>query len=124
MIKTFIFDLGNVIVSFDHNKTAARLASVCGHESEVIFNKAIASPLVRQYNLGKITSAEFFESIRRELDLRMDFREFSEAWNCTFAPEPLVSEQFIKTLADKYKLLLLSVQTSCISITSASVFRL
>ena len=108
MIKTFIFDLGNVIVSFDHNKTADRLASVCQHESEVIFGKAIASPLVKQYNLGKITSEEFFEAVSRELGLRMDFADFSQAWNCTFAAEPLVSEQLIKTLADKYKLLLLS----------------
>jgi putative hydrolase of the HAD superfamily len=108
MIKTFIFDLGNVIVSFDHNKTAARLASVCQHESEVIFGKAFTSPLVKEYNLGKITSAEFFETLTRELGLQMNFRDFSEAWNCTFALEPLVSEQFIETLAEKYKLLLLS----------------
>jgi putative hydrolase of the HAD superfamily len=108
MIKTFIFDLGNVIVSFDHNKTAERLMRVCEHASDVIFGKAFTSPLVQQYNLGKITSAEFFETLSRELDLRMNFADFSEAWNCTFAPEPLVSEQFIKTLADKYKLLLLS----------------
>lgn len=108
MIKTVIFDLGNVIVSFDHNKIAARLGNACDHESEVIFGKAITSPLVRQYNLGKITSAEFFEAVSRELSLQMDFRDFSEAWNCTFAPEPLVSERFIKTLSDKYKLLLLS----------------
>lgn len=108
MIKTFIFDLGNVIVSFDHNKIAARLRNACEHESDVIFGKAITSPLVQQYNLGKITSAEFFEAVSRELGLQMDFHDFSEAWNCTFAPEPLVSEQFIETLAKKYKLLLLS----------------
>lgn len=108
MIKTFIFDLGNVIVSFDHNKTAERLASFCEHASDIVFGKAITSPLVQEYNLGKITSTEFFEAVSRELGLQMDFRAFSEAWNCTFAPEPLVSEQFVKTLADKYKLLLLS----------------
>lgn len=108
MIKTFIFDLGNVIVSFDHNKTAARLASACEHASDVIFGKAFSSPLMQQYSLGKLTSAEFFEAVSRELDLRMDFNDFSQAWNCTFASEPLVSERLIKSLAENYKLLLLS----------------
>jgi putative hydrolase of the HAD superfamily len=108
MIKTFIFDLGNVIVSFDHNKTAAGLANVCAQASDVIFGKAISSPLVREYNLGRISSEEFFDQVRRELDLRMSFAEFSAAWNCTFEMEPLISERFIKNLANKYKLLLLS----------------
>jgi FMN phosphatase YigB (HAD superfamily) len=108
MIKNFIFDLGNVIVSFDHRKTAAGLAAVCAHTPEVVFGKAISSPLVQQYNLGKITSADFFAAVKRELDLQMDFAQFSQAWNCTFAMEPLVSERFIENLSRKYKLLLLS----------------
>lgn len=108
MIKTFIFDLGNVIVAFDHNKTAAHLASVCAHTSDVIFGKAIASPLVQRYNLGEITSAEFFEALSRELELRMEYSDFASAWNCTFAMKPLISEQFMSDLADRYKLLLLS----------------
>ena len=108
MIKTFIFDLGNVIVSFDHSKIVHRLKTVCEQTHEEIYSKAITSQLVREYNVGKITSAEFYDAVNRELDLRMDFADFSQAWNCTFVPEPIISEQTVKSLSEKYKLLVLS----------------
>lgn len=108
MIKTFIFDLGNVIVSFDHSKIVHRLKTVCEQTHEEIYSKAITSQLVREYNIGKITSAEFSDAVNRELDLKMDFADFSQAWNCTFVLEPIISEQIVKSLSEKYKLLVLS----------------
>ena len=108
MIKAFIFDLGNVIVSFDHSKIVQKLKSVCEFTHDEIFSKAITSELVREYNLGKITSAEFFDAVNHQLDLRMNFTDFSQAWNSTFISEPIISEQTIKSLSEKYKLLVLS----------------
>jgi glucose-1-phosphatase len=108
MIKAIIFDLGNVIVSFDHNKIAKKLESVCEYTSDEVFCRAISSTIVREYNLGKISSSEFFEAVNRELNLQIDFVEFSQAWNCTFLTEPIIPEQIIKSLSEKYKLIVLS----------------
>lgn len=108
MIKTFIFDLGNVIVSFNHNKIVEKLQCVCRQSSDEIFAQAISSKFVQNYNLGKISSAEFFDSVNRALELEMDFADFPQIWNCTFAMEPIVPERIIKNLSESYRLLVLS----------------
>jgi putative hydrolase of the HAD superfamily len=108
MIKTIIFDLGNVIVSFDHRKIVEKLQCVCEKESEEIFTEAISSTFVQHYNLGKVTSAEFFDSVNRALKLEMNFADFSQAWNCTFNAETIIPEQFVKKLSKSYRLLVLS----------------
>jgi putative hydrolase of the HAD superfamily len=108
MIKAFIFDLGNVLVSFDHSKIVERLKTVCDLEHEEIFGKAISSALVQDYNLGKISSEEFFAAVNRELSLRMNYEDFCETWNCTFHPEPIIPPELIENLSKKYKLLVLS----------------
>jgi putative hydrolase of the HAD superfamily len=108
MIKTIIFDLGNVIVSFDHRKISKRLEAFCGQTSDVIFGKAVAGALVQEYNLGRISTGEFFAAVNRELDLRIGYEDFYAAWNCTFLPEPIISERLVKMLSEKYRLLILS----------------
>jgi putative hydrolase of the HAD superfamily len=100
--------LGNVIVSFDHNKIVQRFTAACEHSREDIFGKAISSLLVREYTLGAISTAEFYEAVIKELGMKMSFEDFFEAWNCTFTPEPLIAEQTVKALSEKYKLLVLS----------------
>ena len=108
MIKTFIFDLGNVIVSFNHDKIVEKLQCVCRQSSDEIFAQAISSKFVQDYNLGKISSAEFFDSVNRGLELEMDFADFPQIWNCTFALEPIIPERIIKKLSESYRLLVLS----------------
>lgn len=108
MIKTFIFDLGNVIVSFNHNKIVEKLQSGCALTSNDIFAKAISSKLVNDYNLGKISSAEFFDLLSNELQLKMEFADFSQVWNCTFELEPIIPLQIIKKLSENYRLIILS----------------
>ena len=108
MIKTLIFDLGNVIVSFDHRKTSKRLADAFNHADDVIYEKAVTSELVREYNLGRLSTDEFIAEVNRELNGQIGYEDFFAAWNCTFLPEPIISEQFIESLSKKYKLLILS----------------
>jgi putative hydrolase of the HAD superfamily len=108
MIKTIIFDLGNVIVSFDHRKTSKRLEALSEHADDVIYAKAVAGEIVKHYNLGRLSTEEFLAAVNRELGLQIGYEDFYAAWNCTFLPEPLISEELIKKLAEKYKLLILS----------------
>ena len=108
MIKTIIFDLGNVIVSFDHRKTSQRLAGAFAHADDVVYEKAVTSEFARDYSLGRISTGEFIAAINQEFDGQIGFEDFYAAWNCTFLPEPIVSERLIETLSKKYKLLILS----------------
>lgn len=108
MIKTVIFDLGNVIVSFDHRKTSGRLAEALEHADDVVYEKAVAGELVEEYNLGRLSTDEFIAKINQELGGQIGYEDFFAAWNCTFLSEPIISERFIESLSERYKLLILS----------------
>lgn len=108
MIKTLIFDLGKVIVNFDHSRIIQRIEKSCDLKSEEIYRIVFTSTVVRDYETGKISSLKFFEEVKKLLSLRMTFLEFSDAWNSTFDLEPILSESFIDNLSQKYRLLVLS----------------
>ena len=108
MIKTFIFDLGKVIVNFDHSRIVQRIEQFCDFNGDEIYGKIFASTVTHDYDLGKISSLEFFEKVKNLLNLRMNFNEFADTWNSTFDLEPILSEELIKNLSKKYRLLILS----------------
>ncbi len=108
MIKTFIFDLGKVIVNYDHSRITQRIEQFCDYKSEEIHKKIFASTVIHDYDLGKISSLQFFESVKDSLNLRMNFAEFAAVWNSTFDLEPIISEELIEKLAAKYRLIVLS----------------
>lgn len=108
MIKTLIFDLGKVIINFDHSRIIQRIEQFCEFNKAEISQKVFATTATQDYEIGKISSLEFFESVKNSLDLRMNFSEFADAWTCTFDLELILSEKFIENLATKYRLLILS----------------
>lgn len=108
MIKTIISDLGNVVVSFDHPKTAEKLRAVTERTSDKLFAETISPDLVHEYNFGLITTVGSFNSVNRELGSNMSFDYFSDVWNSTFGPEPILSEHFLESLSERYRLLALS----------------
>lgn len=108
MIKTLIFDLGKVIVNFDHSRIVQRIEQFCDFESDEIFKIIFASTATHDYELGNISSLEFFNEVKKLFNLRMSFAEFADAWTCTFDLEPIISEKFIEILSQKFRLLVLS----------------
>lgn len=108
MIKTLIFDLGNVIVRFDHSRIVQRIEQFCELKSDEVYSKIFASTFVHDYDHGRISSLEFYDKAKELLDLQMSFNDFSVAWNCTFDLEPILPEELIKSLSEKYRLLILS----------------
>lgn len=108
MIKTFIFDLGKVIVNFDHSRIIKRIEQSCDLKSDEIYKIVFTSTTVRDYETGKISSLDFYSEVKKLLNLRMNFTEFADAWNSTFDMEPILSEKFIESLSKSYRLLVLS----------------
>lgn len=108
MIKTIIFDLGKVIVDYDHSKIIRRIAERSNYGEDEIKERIFSTSLVYGYDTGKISSQEFFEEVKREFDVRMDFEEFTDVWTCTFDLKPILSEEFIESLSKKYRLIVLS----------------
>ena len=108
MIKTFIFDLGKVIVPFELDNEMKILEAVCDFPHLEIKEKIFASNEVLLFEKGKISPEEFFDFLKNLLNLRMNFEEFVQAWNSIFSLEPILSENLIERLSKKYRLIILS----------------
>src|SRR5712692_6661986 len=64
MIKTLIFDFGNVIGFFDHRLASSRLAEQAGVAVEEMHVFLWDGPLEDDYEAGRISTAEFLRQIR------------------------------------------------------------
>jgi FMN phosphatase YigB (HAD superfamily) len=112
-IEVILFDLGNVLLPFEHYQIAEKLSQF-SQRKEFKDPQRIFSYLfdfekgsVNGYEVGKVSSIQFFESLKKNLHLSLSFEEFIPIWNDIFTENGEVSE-IILTLKGKYRLGLLS----------------
>jgi len=55
-----IFDLGGVLLTFDHMDICRDLSAVSGLAPEEIYRRVFASGLEKRYDLGRVTTEEFY----------------------------------------------------------------
>ncbi|MCX7858229.1 MAG: HAD family phosphatase [Deltaproteobacteria bacterium] len=114
MIRLFVFDLGGVILPFEHRQIAIKL-----HESSAIkdnftpqeifdFLFDFETGLVNPYEEGKVSSFDFFKHLKDRLKLEIDFEEFKEIWNPIFREDEKVVKLIHTLKAKSFPLFLLS----------------
>ena len=114
MIKLFVFDLGNVILPFEHRQIAVKLCD----KSEI---KTAISPddifkflfdrgngLINIYETGQMSSLEFFTRLKEYYRLTLDFEEFKGIWNPIFQEDLRVSDVILYLKSKGYPIYLLS----------------
>ena len=108
MIKTILFDLGNVIVSFDFKRAFGRLQPLCNYEVSDIPRRLRGTDLIHRFEAGEIGPRQFVADLCKVLDLEIDYDEFCSIWTGVFLPEPLISESLVRNLAGRYRLIIVS----------------
>ena len=109
MIRTVIFDLGNVIIPFDFGKAYALMTERTGLEKEEIRARIASTTLVRDFESGKISTPDFVHRLTSLLGHPMSDADFEPIWGSIFERETLVSDSLPETLrANGYRLLVLS----------------
>jgi len=108
VIKTILFDLGNVIVPFDFKRAYAKLAPLCGCEPGDIPTRIRSTDLVTRFETGQVSAEQFVKEFSVVLGFKITFEEFQDLWTCIFLPHPLVAESLLENLANRYRLMLLS----------------
>lgn len=114
MIELFVFDLGNVILPFDHRQIADKLCAHAkgngGRSREEIFGHIfdLQEGFINPFEEGVFSSLEFYVRIRDRYDLDLDFEAFKEIWNNIFWDSPEVNEVIVCLKAMGYPLFLLS----------------
>lgn len=107
MIKTFIFDLGNVIVKVDHNSQYKKFASKSNKTLADIKNYVENSLSAKAFAKGKLTPKQFYEKMSKELNLNISFDEFKALWCDIFTLNESIAK-LIQKLKKSYRLVLLS----------------
>lgn len=108
MIKTIVFDLGKVIIPFDFKRGYERLAPLCSYPAADIPERLRACDLVTRFESGGIEPQAFVQQISGILELKADYDQFCEIWSSIFLPDPLVPEELLVALKQRYRMLLLS----------------
>ncbi len=106
-IKAFLFDLGNVLVRFDHMEAARKITNGTGVPPERLFDLFFGSPLVVAHDEGRISTEEFYESVRKEISLPLPYERFLEVWNNIFAEDRRMTE-LVEHLLKRYPCYLIS----------------
>jgi glucose-1-phosphatase len=68
MIRTFLFDLGNVLLFFSHERMYGQIASLCGRTPDEVRRVLVDEALGDAFECGRLTAAE----MQRELEHRLN----------------------------------------------------
>ncbi len=84
-VEAFLFDLGNVLIRFDHMILARKVTSPANSNPELLYQLFYDSPLVRQHDEGRISSRAFYDGLKQIVDLSVGYEEFVNVWNGIFS---------------------------------------
>ncbi len=102
-----IFDLGRVLVRFDHSISAKKFAKRYGLDEKYLYGLFFDSRLTKLHDEGKLSSYEFYRAVKKKLMIKIKYKEFKGYWNDIFYPNPGMVK-IIKRLKTKYRLYLMS----------------
>lgn len=83
-IEAVIFDLGNVLVDFDHRIAAEKISGHCALSPRKIFELFFDSRLTALFEEGKLPARDFFKRVKKKLKLKMGYAAFLPVWNEIF----------------------------------------
>jgi glucose-1-phosphatase len=109
-IKVLLFDLGRVLVDFDHLRAARRICAFCDKSPQQIYDLFFESKATLDFEAGKITPEDFYLEVKKMLDLKLSYASFEPIWNDIFFLSAKNRSVFglINTLRANYRTALLS----------------
>ena len=78
------FDLGNVLLMFDHHRGAAQMAEVAGIPVEQVWELVFQGDLQKRVECGAISSQEFFDEFCQQTNSQPDRDELALAASAIF----------------------------------------
>lgn len=107
-VGAFIFDIGNVLVRFDHTRAAAALAALGADLSD----RAALEDLAARYERGAVDRSAFLGGLRSIFRLEAGDADVVRAWQEIFEPNMPMWE-LVEKLHGTHQLFLLS-NTNCL----------
>ena len=107
MIKAIIFDFGNVICTVGNNIFLEKISKFTDKTISELKELIYLSDLPEKYEMGLLSSDEFFNEIVKKCNLSISKSEFIKAYTDIFTPIQ-TTFNLIRKLKTKYKVALLS----------------
>ena len=105
--RVILFDLGRVLIDFDHNIAVHKIKRFCSLNEKAIYNLFFDSGSTDKFEKGTISPLEFFQEVKTMLKANIVYEEFLPIWNEIFTPHP-GSLEVIESLKDNYRLYMVS----------------
>jgi glucose-1-phosphatase len=100
-VKALLFDLGRVLIDFDHRRAAAAIAGFTRKSPEEIYEMFFDSKLTRMFEEGKLEPEAFYGKIKQRLRLKLRYEQFVPMWDEIFFLTPENRE--VHALAQKLR---------------------
>jgi glucose-1-phosphatase len=107
MIKTLVFDFGNVVGFFSHRQASERLAAHTDTDVETLHRFLFGGSIEDDYDCGRLSTSAFLDRVREGCGLRCPDEELATAYADIFWPNREVCD-LLPTLALRHDLILLS----------------
>lgn len=106
--KNIIFDLGAVIIDIDYNKTADAFKALGIKDFDDIYSKARQEQLFDEFEKGNLHAEAFREKIRSHIPAFTSNEKIDKAWNAMLIGFPEQRIVWLKKIASRYRIFLLS----------------
>ncbi|WP_339731835.1 HAD family phosphatase [uncultured Gimesia sp.] len=113
MIRTFLFDMGNVLAFFSHEKMCEQMGHLCGRSESEIRTLLIESGKQWEYERGMLTPAEFHHWFEQAVGQSVDFDALALAGSDIFELNTSILPVLDSLKAGGHRLVLLS--NTCVS---------
>lgn len=112
MKNSFIFDVGRVLANFDFDRAIARLEHYSPYDREEIeeriFRRVDGKDIMDDYELGKISSLEYYQDIKERIKLNLDYKNFVMIWSDIFTENEKIS-YFLQSISGHPKVIVSNI---------------
>lgn len=108
MIRTVIFDLGNVILDFDHRLICERIAEYSQYSTDEMYRIGFNSCEFKLYDEGRIKSEDLFQWVMERFGVDIPYDSFRSIWSDIFSMNNSVGAVLSGLKKNGYHLILLS----------------
>ncbi len=103
-VQNLLFDLGNVIIDLDIEKTSNKLKSLFRTDAD----KNIVDRILIEYECGRVSTDIFINTLLSQSNRSVQALDLIEAWNAMLIGIPAYRLEMLKILKDNFNVYLLS----------------
>lgn len=107
-IKNIIFDLGNVLLDIDYDKTFRAFEELGFRDIRSHFSPYKMDNFFENFEKGKVSAEEFYAGVKTVSPQPVSTTQIQQAWNAMLLQFRMDSLSFLKQISSKYNLYLLS----------------